>query len=169
LRGYQVTDADGGCEFLTIYPGWYQGRTVHIHFKIRTELNASPSFEFTSQLFFDDSFTDQVYLKQPYLAKGIRSTRNNNDGIYQQGGSQLMLAVQPSGDGYAATFDIGLQGVPAIPTATATEGPRETSTPTGLPSLTPTPTPEALVTETPTATGEPTKRHVYLPWATTKR
>ena len=36
LRGYQVTDAKGVAAFTTIYPGWYRGRTVHIHFKIRT-------------------------------------------------------------------------------------------------------------------------------------
>ena len=36
LRGHQVTDAGGTANFLTIYPGWYQGRAVHVHFKIRT-------------------------------------------------------------------------------------------------------------------------------------
>ena len=36
LRGYQLTDAKGGAKFVTIYPGWYQGRAVHVHFKIRT-------------------------------------------------------------------------------------------------------------------------------------
>ena len=37
LRGYQVTDKDGAARFITIFPGWYQGRTAHLHFKIRTE------------------------------------------------------------------------------------------------------------------------------------
>ena len=37
LRGYQVTDESGRAAFTTVYPGWYQGRTVHIHFKIRTD------------------------------------------------------------------------------------------------------------------------------------
>ena len=43
LRGYQVTDANGKAEFTTIYPGWYEGRTVHIHFKIRSALDATQS------------------------------------------------------------------------------------------------------------------------------
>ena len=43
---------------MTIYPGWYQGRAVHIHFKIRTDAAASSGLEFTSQLFFDDAFSD---------------------------------------------------------------------------------------------------------------
>src|SRR5581483_2300256 len=50
LRGYQVTDATGKAEFLTIYPGWYPGRTVHIHFKIRTDFQSPRGHEFTSQL-----------------------------------------------------------------------------------------------------------------------
>ena len=41
LRGYQVTDAKGVAAFTTIYPGWYRGRTVHIHFKIRTPAAAA--------------------------------------------------------------------------------------------------------------------------------
>src|SRR5262249_46541656 len=54
LRGYQLTDSRGEARFLTIYPGWYQGRTVHIHVKVRTAPQAKRSFEFTSQMYFDD-------------------------------------------------------------------------------------------------------------------
>lgn len=108
LRGYQVTDANGQAQFVTIYPGWYQGRTVHIHFKIRTDADGQ-SYEFTSQLFFDDTFTDQVYASQPYAAKGERTLRNDGDGIYQESGGQLTLNATQTSDGYAATFDIGLQ------------------------------------------------------------
>src|SRR4028118_265283 len=60
LRGYQVTDANGTVEFVTIYPGWYPGRTVHIHFKIRTDSASQRGYEFTSQLYFADALTDQV-------------------------------------------------------------------------------------------------------------
>ncbi len=55
LRGYQVTDANGGVQFTTIYPGWYRGRTVHIHFKVRAKAKSGQSYEFTSQLYFDDA------------------------------------------------------------------------------------------------------------------
>ena len=58
LRGVQRTDATGAATFTTIYPGWYQGRTVHVHFKVRTDPDASTGTELTSQLFFDDTFTD---------------------------------------------------------------------------------------------------------------
>ena len=112
LRGYQVTDASGIARFTTIYPGWYQGRTVHIHFKIRSAPSASPGFEFTSQLYFDDALTDQVHAQEPYAAKGPRTLRNAGDGIFAQAGSQLILALTPlapNGQGYAATFNIALQ------------------------------------------------------------
>jgi protocatechuate 3,4-dioxygenase beta subunit len=111
LRGYQVTDAKGVAQFLTIYPGWYPGRAVHIHFKVRYgSVNGSSNAqkEFTSQLFFDDAITDKVYQSAPYNARGARNTRNARDGIYQNGGSQLLLNVKPDGAGYAAIFDIGL-------------------------------------------------------------
>jgi protocatechuate 3,4-dioxygenase beta subunit len=110
LRGYQVTDATGLATFTTIYPGWYQGRTVHVHFKIRSDAAASTGLEFTSQLFFDDTLTDKVHAAQPYAQKGVRTLRNDGDGIYATGGDQLLLDV--SGDptaGYTATFPIGLQ------------------------------------------------------------
>lgn len=111
LRGLQATDENGRAAFTTIYPGWYSGRAVHIHFKIRSPAGASSAYEFTSQLFFDDALSDQVFTRQPYAAKGTRDLRNANDGIYRQGGSQLLLAVTPAGDGYAAAFDIALQDV----------------------------------------------------------
>ncbi len=73
LRGYQMTDAHGEAQFVTVYPGWYAGRTVHIHFKILTAPVARRSFEFTSQLYFDDELTDRVHVDQPYAAKGKRT------------------------------------------------------------------------------------------------
>jgi protocatechuate 3,4-dioxygenase beta subunit len=108
LRGYQTTDADGRAAFTTIYPGWYQGRTVHIHFKIRTAL-ASTGYEFTSQLYFPDALTDTVHAQQPYAARGERRVRNAGDGIFRNGGDQLMLAPTTAGTGYAATFHVALQ------------------------------------------------------------
>jgi protocatechuate 3,4-dioxygenase beta subunit len=109
LRGYQVTDSSGVAKFTTIYPGWYQGRAVHIHFKIRSHTGSSAAYEFTSQLFFDDSITDQVYTQAPYNTRGQRTLRNDGDSIYRQGGSQLLLAPAKAAEGYSATFDIGLQ------------------------------------------------------------
>ena len=108
LRGFQVTDADGAARFVTIYPGWYPGRTVHIHFKIRAAA-AGAGREFTSQLYFDDALTDRVHAQGPYASKGQRRQRNDEDGLFRNGGRQLMLPLVQDGAGYAGTFDIGLQ------------------------------------------------------------
>lgn len=109
LRGYQVTDEKGKAQFLTIYPGWYPGRTVHIHFKIRTDMNSARAQEFTSQLYFDDSITDEIHAQAPYLSRGQRKGRNDRDGIFRRGGKELMLNLTKDGQGYLGTFDIGLQ------------------------------------------------------------
>ncbi|NDJ23620.1 twin-arginine translocation pathway signal protein [Nostoc sp. B(2019)] len=111
LRGYQVTDANGTVQFTTIYPGWYEGRAVHIHFKVRTDPTSRQNYEFTSQLYFDDSITDQVYTHEPYASKGQHTLRNTEDWIFKDGGDQLLLTLTKTNLGYAATFDIGLQTV----------------------------------------------------------
>jgi protocatechuate 3,4-dioxygenase beta subunit len=111
LRGYQVTGPDGVARFTTIYPGWYPGRTVHIHFKLRSPATQRPGYEFTSQLYFEESATDHVFAKAPYSERGPRSTRNASDGIFRQGGTQLMLATSMQDVGYAGTFHVALEGV----------------------------------------------------------
>jgi protocatechuate 3,4-dioxygenase beta subunit len=110
LRGHQITDANGIAQFTTIYPGWYQGRAVHIHFKLRPASASGRSCEFTSQLYFDDSISDDVFAREPYAAKGPSPLKNARDRIYRDGGDQLLLALAKSGDGYAGTCDIGLPG-----------------------------------------------------------
>ncbi|HET6196573.1 MAG TPA: intradiol ring-cleavage dioxygenase [Acetobacteraceae bacterium] len=112
LRGYQTTGDDGAVHFTTIYPGWYPGRAVHIHFKIRTVGTNGSAYEFTSQFFLDDALSDQVFTQSPYTAKGGTRMRNTADGIYSSGGDQLLLNATPAstseGDGYAVTFALGL-------------------------------------------------------------
>jgi protocatechuate 3,4-dioxygenase beta subunit len=109
LRGSQTTKADGTVEFTTIYPGWYPGRTAHIHFKIRGATAANQSYEFTSQLYFDDAVSDRIYAQAPYNARGDRTTNNQNDGIFRSSGDQLMLSLTQTGEGYTGRFEIGLE------------------------------------------------------------
>ena len=109
LRGYQLTDAQGRVQFHTIYPGWYSGRTVHIHFMIRTLGADNQPYEFVSQLFFADALTDQVHKLKPYKRRNPRNTRNTDDNIYASGGRQLLLDVTGnSSSGYLARINIGL-------------------------------------------------------------
>jgi protocatechuate 3,4-dioxygenase beta subunit len=131
LRGSQMTDANGVATFTTIYPGWYQGRAVHIHFKVRP----TSTTVFTSQLFFDDALSDQVFTQAPYASKGQRDQLNSTDGIYN---SLLLLTTTQTAQGYAATFPIGVDlstiGTPApggggMPTPGGSPGTKPGGTP----------------------------------------
>lgn len=111
LRGYQITDTAGVASFTTVYPGWYSGRPAHIHFKIRSPSSPGSGYDFTSQLYFDDKLTALVYARPPYATKGQADVRNADDMFYRRSGGQLLLPVAESGEGYAGTFSIALQGV----------------------------------------------------------
>jgi protocatechuate 3,4-dioxygenase beta subunit len=110
LRGYQRTGTDGIASFTTIYPGWYTGRTTHIHVKARM-FNAvgTQTLEATTQLFFEDSVSDGVYANSaPYNTRGPRDTKNSQDSIY---GGQTSLFVPLSGSttsGYTGSISIGI-------------------------------------------------------------
>ncbi|MBA2332542.1 MAG: intradiol ring-cleavage dioxygenase [Actinobacteria bacterium] len=105
LRGGQRTDAKGLARFTTIYPGWYQGRTVHLHVKV----HIGGTVVHTGQLYFSDTVTDAVFRREPYRSRGGRTTRNSNDSIFRNGGnrSQVRLAKDRSG-GYVATIALGV-------------------------------------------------------------
>ena len=109
LRGYQTTDAKGVVNFTTIYPGWYPGRAVHVHFKVRTSPTAKSGTEFTSQLYFEEALTDKVHAKEPYSSKGRRVTTNETDGIYKNGGRQLTLRLNEDSNGYSGTFELAIK------------------------------------------------------------
>lgn len=109
LRGYQVTDDSGAVQFTTIYPGWYSGRTVHIHVRVRTYSGSQVYDVFTAQLFFDDAITDQVFTQSPYNQRRARDTRNSNDMILTQtNGTVLYLNLTQTSTGYAGTATIGV-------------------------------------------------------------
>jgi protocatechuate 3,4-dioxygenase beta subunit len=99
LRGTQLTGRDGRVRFTTIYPGWYPGRTTHIHFKV----HLSPTREATSQLYFPEELNREVYATVPYAAHGQKDTSNMADGF---AGSAPLLAVTSTLMGYAATMTI---------------------------------------------------------------
>src|SRR3954451_24855933 len=90
MRGIQKTDARGIATFRTIYPGWYQGRSVHIHVKVHVRGNVVH----TGQLFFSDTLTDRVYRNVPYSRRPSRTTRNASDSIFVNGGRKSILSVR---------------------------------------------------------------------------
>lgn len=104
LRGIQKTDANGLAVFTTIYPGWYQGRAVHVHVKV----HVGGRVVHTGQLFFPDTLTDTVYEAAPYSSRPNRTTRNAQDSIFANGGKRSMLAVTKAGRGYTGSIAMGV-------------------------------------------------------------
>jgi protocatechuate 3,4-dioxygenase beta subunit len=100
LRGGQNADTDGKVVFETIYPGWYPGRAVHIHLKVHDGSTAH-----TTQLFFDQALTDDVFTRTPYQGNS-GGTTNAQDNIHAAG---TTLRMTPSGSGYVGTLGLGIE------------------------------------------------------------
>lgn len=108
LRGHQRADADGRARFLTIYPGWYRGRTPHIHLKV----HVGGSVVHTGQVFFDEKTTTAVYRHAPYRSHGQPDTSHAADMIYAQAGrsrANLRLTRRSNGrKGYRGSITLGV-------------------------------------------------------------
>ena len=101
LRGAQVADRNGVVQFTTIYPGWYRGRTVHIHLKLHVDRKTVV----TTQLYFDEAVNDAVFATSPYDAHTGRETRNEDDSIYDPSG---LVTVRRTASGYLGVINIGV-------------------------------------------------------------
>ena len=123
LRGVQITDADGAATFDTIYPGWYRGRTVHIHLKVHVggDVDAGETYEggttaHTGQLFFDDAISDAVFATDAYANRpDDERTENAGDNILGDHGDDpefLVAIIQIDPDdlaaGYTGTVTVGV-------------------------------------------------------------
>jgi protocatechuate 3,4-dioxygenase beta subunit len=104
LRGKQRSDRNGLAVFSTIYPGWYQGRTVHIHVKAWI----GGKIVHTGQLFFPEATSDAVYANAPYAARGPRDRHNTSDSIFVNGGSKGLLELSRVGAGYTGSIVMGV-------------------------------------------------------------
>ncbi len=115
LRGYQTTDSSGVVNFTTIYPGWYVGRTPHIHVRARAyDASGNITYNFTTQLFFKENITDAVYANAPYNSRGTRDTKNNTDMHYKSVTNPIVISPQSkTTGGYAGEVAIGLSNLPS--------------------------------------------------------
>ncbi|HEY4121750.1 MAG TPA: hypothetical protein VGM56_27980 [Byssovorax sp.] len=114
LRGFQLTGADGSVTFTTIIPGWYQGRTTHIHVRVRStysDASSTTDGANTTQVFFAQGVIDSIYTSvAPYSAKGLNTTTNASDHVYtgeEHGANELTLTGSAAA-GFAASCVIGL-------------------------------------------------------------
>lgn len=107
LRGYQLTDSAGKVQFQTIIPGWYSGRTTHIHLRLRSTYNSTDTDgSNTMQLFFDQTLIDTLATSvSPYSKEGVNPTANAGDRVYsqQEKGTTLLTLSGSTSAGYTAT------------------------------------------------------------------
>jgi protocatechuate 3,4-dioxygenase beta subunit len=119
LRGYQMIDGNGTAQFTTIYPGWYEGRAIHIHVKVHSIEGSNETLEWTSQFYLNNSVNELVHTKPPYSNHGPVDLTNEEDFIYMgpstdgliktNSGQHLMLKLDGNEQqGYTGTFNIGL-------------------------------------------------------------
>ncbi len=105
LRGAQKTNAKGVATFETIYPGWYQGRAVHVHVKVHVRGRVVH----TGQFFFPAKVTNAVYKQSPYRKHGTRpDTTNAQDFIFRNGGRKSMLSLEKVRNGFIGRIAMGV-------------------------------------------------------------
>jgi protocatechuate 3,4-dioxygenase beta subunit len=108
LRGTQMTDRDGRVTFISVYPGWYPGRTPHIHVKVFIDQKRLA----TAQVYFPDEFSARIYTTyEPYKLRSTPDTTNDEDGIFRSGerdGGGTVLAMNPDGETVVAALLIGV-------------------------------------------------------------
>lgn len=106
LRGSQAVDAAGVARFRTIYPGWYRGRTTHIHVKVVLDDRSA----LTSQVFFPDALSEYLYrFDDAYRGRaGRRDTMNRTDRIARAAGDGAYALIREQSDGYDAALVLGI-------------------------------------------------------------
>ena len=126
LRGVQITDALGRAEFLSLYPGWYSGRAIHVHLKVHTgtaAANAHGHVCHTGQLFFPEEITAEIAKLSPYTDHShVHRTSQSEDGIFNgQHGSECLLRLaridpRSNEDGFVATVTLAVdpEATPAL-------------------------------------------------------
>jgi protocatechuate 3,4-dioxygenase beta subunit len=106
MRGTLFTDSQGLVAFTTTYPGWYRGRTTHVHFKVFLDTTNV----LTGQIFFPDALSQYIYENvAPYSERGAdRETLNSNDSIAAQATRASFAYVKELADQYLVAMIIGL-------------------------------------------------------------
>lgn len=101
LRGAQVADDKGIVQFTTIFPGWYPGRTAHVHLKVHLDRKSV----LTTQLYMEDDVATEVYAAAPYNDRAGRSTLNSDDGFFDE---TAVLTVIDANGGRLGLINLGV-------------------------------------------------------------
>ncbi len=109
LRGIQLSDANGEVEFLTKFPGWYPGRTVHIHFQVYL----SSMLQVTSQFCFPTTEKNVLLTTEaPYTTWGADPVAPGNDGVFADGYALQLATLTYNADTgeYGSFLEVSING-----------------------------------------------------------
>ncbi len=109
LRGIQMTGVDGSVRFRTVFPGFYMGRTNHIHFKVRVggeeagKMYKAGHTSHVGQVFFPEEISTELMRQEPYSRHAIHRTTLAEDGVFGgQNGRLSMAKLEALAQGYRA-------------------------------------------------------------------
>lgn len=106
-RGIMLSNQQGQVTFHTIYPGWYEGRVTHIHFRVYL----NNGLVATSQLAFPETITRTVYESEAYRQRGQNTSiaKNADDMVFGDGDQYQLLTLTPAQQGgYDGTLTVGI-------------------------------------------------------------
>lgn len=97
LRGRQTTDANGQVSFISIFPGWYQGRAPHVHVKV---LDKDEKTLLVSQIAFEEDTVNEIYATEHY--RGPADQKNETDNVFSNSleGNMADSLTGNTNDGY---------------------------------------------------------------------
>lgn len=104
LRGRQTTNSKGEVSFISIFPGWYQGRAPHVHVEV---LSASGTSILVTQIAFPETVSSTVYLSENYVSHGQADTSNTKDNVFSDSlDDELATLTGNITDGYTLSKTI---------------------------------------------------------------
>jgi protocatechuate 3,4-dioxygenase beta subunit len=98
LRGIQMTGEDGSVTFETIFPGFYEGRTNHVHYKVRLDgersgdTYAAGHTSHTGQIFFPEDWNEKLMAMGPYAEHKIHRVTAAEDMVFRGERGSLSVA-----------------------------------------------------------------------------
>ncbi len=123
MRGQGTTDADGRVNFKTLFPGWYRGRTIHIHFAVTDPQGTT---RIISQWCYPDELADQICTTHDqYSDRGVQDTPLAQDTVFPPDSSPFVLSTRANTDGTMLSYGV----IQIDPTAVAAD----TSSTGGMP------------------------------------
>ena len=108
-RGYQITDENGECEFITIVPGWYPGRVTHMHFQVHVSTQYSAVSQWTWP---HDAVGEAVQTHTELYPEGPDPLTPEQDGAFNDGYDLQLASLEwdAANGEYVSEYEATVEG-----------------------------------------------------------